>query len=291
MPGLAPWLQPANPAKNYIEAYQTSAQISEANQRLQMQAAQAEKSRQDEQQRLQIEQQQFQQKQLMDQQKSEILNQYHQSQIGLANQKLEEASKVNQLKIQQAADKSAAMMEASARIKNGEDPSSVWMELGPRTGNMGGMGSLIRAQQATAPKDLEIRDEGGQQFYRSSPTERYQHIPPSTPQDKFLDQGEAGSARTHIKALQDKIDLLDPNDSIRKTLEDSQDQEKRNLNAIYQNAGRKPLYPDVKEGVFPIPSGKDIKEIGSKLVVGKVYKTKKGSGRWNGRVFISVQEQ
>ena len=169
MPGLAPWLQPANPAKNYMEAYQVSAQIAEANQRLQQQAANAEKSHQDEQQRLQIEQQQFQQKQLMDQQRSEVLNQYHQSQLGLANQKLEEASKANQIKIQQAADKSSAMMEASSRIKNGEDPSSVWMELGPRTGNMGGMGSLIRAQQATAPKELEIRDEGNQQFYRAHP--------------------------------------------------------------------------------------------------------------------------
>src|ERR1035437_643182 len=280
MPGLAPWVQPANPSKNYMEAYQVSSQIAEANQRLQQQAANAEKSHQDEQQRLQIEQQQFQQKQLMDQQKSEILNQYHQSQLGLAQQKLEEASKDNQIKIQQAADKSSAMMEASSRIKNGEDPSSVWMELGPRTGHMRGMGALIRAQQATAPKDLEIREEGNQKFYRSSPTERYQHTPPSTPQDKFLEQGEASSSRTHIKALQDKIDLLDPTDNIRKTLEDSQDKEKRNLNAIYQNAGRKPLYPDVKEAVLSMPNSK------SKLVDGKVYQTKRGPARWDGKFFV-----
>jgi hypothetical protein len=160
-----PWLRPPDTDQNYLKGYglgqqgaSEQVQIAMAQQRMAQQAAEASAQLQERSQAAQMEiemrQKEHERQSLMDQQKLEIEKSYRQSQIGLEKQKLDEEIKINQSKLSQTANLAAAQMEAQKRIAAGEDPSDVWMEIGPRAGMTGaGMGSLIRSKQAMLPPE------------------------------------------------------------------------------------------------------------------------------------------
>lgn len=110
----------------------------QANMRSSIQSAEMAARRDEEQQRAQRESQQ-----------AEYEKAYQQAQLGLKNQELDQSERQLQMQVQTAAIKSQAQLEAQSRIQAGEDPSKVWMELGPSAGmSGGGMASLLRGSEA-----------------------------------------------------------------------------------------------------------------------------------------------
>lgn len=80
-------------------------------------------------------------------QEAAISHQYEQAQIGLRTRAQQQAEEEFGFTVQQTALKSAAQREAQARIQAGEDPSTVWRELGPQAGITGaGLTGLTRKQ-------------------------------------------------------------------------------------------------------------------------------------------------
>lgn len=70
---------------------------------------------------------------------------YQDSQLGLRQQQLDREEAQFQMEVKTAAEKSQAQQEAQARIRAGEDPTKVWMDLGPSLGMTGNaMATLAR---------------------------------------------------------------------------------------------------------------------------------------------------
>lgn len=256
-----PWLNPPDYVGSYLRGAQIGASAQEARNRLAQQAVEQNARIGLEQQRLQqqaaqqqaeleMHQQLAQQKALQDQQQLEITKQYHLAQVGLQQQKLEETKAMNAMKVQKAAQAASAMMEYENRAKAGEDRGQLMMELGPRMAAsgipIGGMGSVMRAQQATVPKELEIKQMGKESFYRSSPTERYQHVP-SGSEDRFMENKEVTVSMARISSLQGEIDKSpDMPKRAKDLMVKSLDEEKRKVNAIYKNRGKRIPFPEVE---------------------------------------------
>lgn len=182
---------------------------------------------------------------------------YKDAEIGLQRQRLEESQKLSSMKIMQQAQQMDAQMRMSERIKRGEPRDQVLMEEGPLAFGGSAMGGIMRAAQASAPKSLEIKAEGGEQFYRSSPSERYQHIPKSNVekvmQNKIID------------ASNKRIDALDK--YRREFAETPQDKEsamqmilteKRKQNAIYRDRGEDVPFPEVTGEVGDVEANYEI---------------------------------
>lgn len=263
-----PWIQGIDVPGTYLRGAQLGATISSERNRLAA-AAQEQSAR------LAIAQQQIQQQQeeaelraktqmdiaekqmMAQQQRAAIESQYKQIQLGLAGQRLAETQKMNELKILGEARKSAAMMRIQQRINNNEDPMKVWQEEGlTATGTLNWLPATIRAQQASVPKNLEIKEQEGEKFYRSSPTERYQHVPASST-DRFIQNKQVSESMRRVAQIEGDIARYGMKG---KDLEKAQNQilvEKKRANQIARLRGEELIYPEA-EGEGEWESARDI---------------------------------
>lgn len=267
-----PWLQPADPAAHFMQAFQSGAQISEANARLQAQAN-------EEALQLQVRQQEQQRQSLMDQQRLEVEKAYRQAQLGLAKQKLDEASQINQMRIQQA----SQLMQAQGRyrgryqelIDQGISPDQASIKAALENADMfrggTGLGAVQRAAQATAPKTLETDDSG--RFFRSSPTEPWHAIPGGS-EDKVLAHAPALEAFKEIGQIKKDMAGLKGKELEGKQQELAEAQSR--VNELYRARGIDVPFPASKGPASPLPRNK------KDLVVGKRYLVKGVAYVWDG---------
>lgn len=130
---IPPWIHGVSPGEIgqlTLEASKANAQIQEQQQRLQQESAQAS-------QKLAAQQEAEQQDTLREQQRLNIEKAYKDAEIGLRKQQLDQSKQQLAAQTQMAARKFQAQQQAQQRIQAGEDPSKVWMELGPQLGMNG----------------------------------------------------------------------------------------------------------------------------------------------------------
>ena len=116
------WLQPADPARNFLQAYQAGAQIQQANRRLQQsqqemdQQYAAQQQKQDlDQKKLAAEQEREKNQALQEQQQLEVTKSYHDQQIGMQQDRLKQAKAASDARIQQAAQRYGQQMQIQQR--------------------------------------------------------------------------------------------------------------------------------------------------------------------------------
>lgn len=163
-----PWIKAYDPAQEYLGGFSQGAQLQEANARIAEASQHLQAQQQEAQMHHELEQKRLEQNSRLEQQQLEISKAYHDAQVGMQMQRLEEAKKVNEWKMQKFAQQAQVQMQARQRIASGEDPTKVWMELGPEMGFTGsGQASISRAAQAKIPPTLQTQQEGGQTYYQS----------------------------------------------------------------------------------------------------------------------------
>jgi hypothetical protein len=116
MPGIVPWIKAADPAKEFLQAYQTSAQIAQANARMAQSAAQADREYALQQQAMEQRQQRQQRQDEQDAQQLEVTKAYKEQQMQLGQQKLVQAKEYNDQRIKQAAQKFTTQQQAQQEI-------------------------------------------------------------------------------------------------------------------------------------------------------------------------------
>ena len=144
---IPPWLD-VRPAQ-FGEAAARGAEISLGRARIAQEAQQSAVRANMAAQELAARREQEQQNAQREAQQLEIQKAYQQAQLGLKQQELDQSEQDLKMRVQAAATKSAAQMEAQQRIQAGEDQAKVWMELGPQVGMTGaGVASLARGSKA-----------------------------------------------------------------------------------------------------------------------------------------------
>lgn len=140
---IPPWLN-VSPA-DFGQAAAKGAEISLSRQRLQQEGAIANMRTAQAAQELAARRQQEQENAQREDQQLAYQHAYQQSELGLKQQQQELAEKDFQMQVQATAQKAQAQMEAQRRIQAGEDPTKVYMELGPTLGITGaGMATLAK---------------------------------------------------------------------------------------------------------------------------------------------------
>ena len=245
-----PWLQPPNTTENYLKGFglgqqgaAEQAQINMASQRLQQQAQQtqmeieAKKSEQD---------RQYQ----MDQQKLEIEKAYRQSQIGMEQQRVDQAKQTFDFKTKQAAQSMQAQGQyqtdydsmVGQGIPEGEASIKAALKNPGFLKGGSGLAAVTRAAQANVPKNLEIKQQEGKQFYRSSPTEAYKMVPGGS-EDKVLGHQPAISQFASLRQMEAEYRLAD--DKTKKKLAPAIEDTKRQLNDYYKSKNQTLPFPKV----------------------------------------------
>jgi hypothetical protein len=288
--GIAPWLQPADPAKNFLEAYRAGSQISEANAHLQQQAQQAAQEAEQRKQQLEVKRQETERQDQMQQQQIEIQKAYHQQQIGLQQSKLQEAQRMNDLKTQEAAHslqaQGAYQTQYNDLLGQGvpEGEASIKASLGNAAMFRGGagLGSTQRAAQgivppATAPPPT-FGAEGGAQFFQPAPG-KWSQVHQAAPKTDTMENTGVGILERQIAKDDDLMDST-PNmkANIKDAMQAKNDARKRKVNSVFQSRGKDMPYPDAE--ISPLPKSKD------DLKKGTVYQTKRGPAKWDGEQFI-----
>lgn len=228
MPSMS-WIQ----APDEAEQYARGAALGMEQQRIQQ-----------EQQRLQAAQEIAQQNRMMEQQKIEIASQYHQQQISLQNQKLEEAKRMNSEKLAQFSRQAAVKMQITDRIRKGEDPAKVWMEMGAQAGMpLSGIASMA----AHLPKTMEtqpkiVKDSSGTEWVQQPTGHWMQKRPVATaPKSDPMQNSLLSHALTRVNEI-DKDLRVNPDN---KNLKSAMDEAKQNVNDILRDAGKPDMFLDV----------------------------------------------
>lgn len=277
MAEIAPWLQPANPTGNFLEAYRTSASLAEARARAQQEAALAtqrmmqeaamqqsqiglahEKLAQDAEQTqvaLQMRQQEHERESMVEQQKMEIAKSYHEQQTALRKQQLDEAAKANEAKMKQWAETSAAKMQYSREmegIANNPDltpdqkqqaRSEATFKYGPMMVGASGMGSMLGTAQKMAPPPSPSwvgAEEGGAPGHFLQGGRAY--VPPQQREDPLARSARIVAADEYKKLTTEKFNLektlAETNDKdIRANLEDQITKKTRRQRMLQQELG------------------------------------------------------
>lgn len=272
MPDIAPWIKPAEPAQYYQQAFNSSAEVAMAQQRLQQQAAELEMRRE-------AVEKEAEQRRLIEQQKNEIETAYRRAQLGIQAERLEETRKSNEFKTMQAAQQFSSRQRMGQRIANKEDPFRVMLEEGPQSGWTGAqMAPVARASQATIPEALVTQKQDGRDFVQRKGS---WYPVAATSEDKGIDDAIRHS-QDIIKARMPYVVL--PNKKIKEEAQEVIDTEKRRIDGYRQKQGKEPLYPEAAP--LPLPRAKDMNELKKMLTVGKLYQTSRGVARWDGKMFI-----
>ena len=300
-----PWLRPPDTDQNYLKGYglgqqgaSEQAQIALAQQRMAQQAAEASAQLQERSQIAQMEiemrQKEQERQSLMDQQKLEIEKQYNTMQMALGQEKLKEAHDLNQIRIGQDANKAIATLSHQKSMQEiDSDPSTTpeqkqklkygkMMEFGLRMSEISGegTGAAMKAfsdysMRANAPASATTSDlPGADGFKVATLPDGTQHI--LSPRSNTADTAS-------LKYRMDRISNLEKGNYPEiqgKERENAIDSEKYLVNEEYKRSGERPLFPEVE--ALPMP--KTDKE----LVTGRIYKTNRGVGRWDGKKFVKI---
>ncbi len=233
-------------ARNRLAAQQqqAAAEIAVAQERIQQQAVEAQME-------AQVRREVAEQQARLQQSRIDIDAAYKQAQIGLAQQRADEASQLNQFKIAEAAQRFEAGQGYESEVnrlmsEEGKDLSQASMEAAfkyaPGLGISGsGLAAMTRAQEANVPRELEVKEEAGAKFYRSSPQEQYKYMAPGTD----LEAASVRSAFTRIGHLQDYINQNQPRPKEREPIEAEILQLKRSVNEAFKRQNKEEPYPDI----------------------------------------------
>ena len=300
-----PWLRPPDTDQNYLKGYglgqqgaSEQAQIALAQQRMAQQAAEASAQLQERSQIAQMEiemrQKEHERQFLMDQQKLEIEKQYNTMQMALGQEKLKEAHDLNQIRIGQDANKAIATLSHQKSMQEiDSDPSTTpeqkqklkygkMMEFGLRMSEISGegTGAAMKAfsdyiMRANAPASATTSDLPGAEGTKVAylPDGTYHILPPKA---KTEDKASLQYRLNNLKRLESGADP----DLKGRYLTEAIESEKYRINEEFTRSGERPMFPEV-EG---LPMPKTDKE----LVTGKIYKTNRGVGRWDGKKFVKV---
>lgn len=300
MPAVpAPWLNPPDYTGAYLHGAQIGATAAEARARLQAAVIQNQQEHAIAQQRLQQQAAEAQmenetrqrladQKAREEEQRLKIQGEYQKAQIGLAAQKLQESQQMNDFKIKQAAQTFQAQGQYQSDYQSlldqgvPEGEASIKAALRNPGFLKGGSGlaAVARAQQATVPKDLEIRTEGDKQFFRSAPTEAYKVVPGGG-EDRVMSHAAYTSGLTGVREMERDFRVIPTGNKKEKSEAAKEiESEKRRLNSIAESKKAPVPFPNVRAEALPLPKTQ------AELVVGELYQTKRGPARWDGEQFI-----
>jgi hypothetical protein len=171
---IVPWIKAADPAKEFLQAYQTSAQIAQANARMAQSAAQADREYALQQQAMEQRQQRQQRQDEQDAQQLEVTKSYREQQMRLGQQKLAQEKVVSDARTKQAAAGFVRDQNIKKRIAAGEDPLKVHLEEGGP-----GLSAAIQATErrslAEKPEGLVTKTQDGETFQQRGG--KWFHIP------------------------------------------------------------------------------------------------------------------
>lgn len=235
-------------ARNRLVAAQQQAQneIAVARERIQQQAVEAQME-------AMIRRETAEREARVQQSRIDIDSAYKQAQLGLAQQRAEEIARMNDLKISEAARKFQAGQDYEAEVnrlmsEEGKDQAQASIEASFKyasglgiTG--GGIAQMARAQQATIPRELEVKETEGGRFYRSSPTEQYKYMAPGAD----LESASVRSAFTRIGHLQDYINQYSPGKKEREATEAEILSLKESVNESFRRQNKPVPYPNIDE--------------------------------------------
>lgn len=221
---------------------------------------------------------------LMSQQRMEMQRAYHDAQTGLAQNRLDETKRANDLRLMsiqgmeasrkltderereriaetkrvnaektlKAARQYEAMQETTRLAgQPGADPFKIILANAANLGVSGNnLVSLAKAAElATIPENVEIKEEGGEKFYRRG---RYwSHIPrPAESHIKErLDAGAVASLRSEIKTIEENLAKGLYAEDAAPNKEAQVLAKKRQVNQYYKDNERSPLYPEAEPKV------------------------------------------
>lgn len=172
---IPPWLTPkSNPAEEYSRGLALGANIAQERNRLQAQSEQAAMA-------AQVRQQEIERQALKDQQEIAITQAYQSTQSALKTRQLDQVQQALAMKTKQAASRFIAQQLFTQRVRGGEDPAKVLLEMGPQLGeSLTGAAQLYKATQpVTGAAPPAVEEYAGQQFLKiptNTGTPRYQQI-------------------------------------------------------------------------------------------------------------------
>src|ERR1017187_1206332 len=174
MPGIVPWIQAADPSKNFLQAYQAGAQISSAKARMAQSAAEADREYALQQQAMQQKQDREQRQAQQDAQQLEVTKAYKEQQMQLEQQKLDQAKQYNDQRIQQASQKFTLQQQAQQEmgaidnaVANGDidEEEGRKQKIAAIVRNSAGSGAAAGpALQSLRPQATFGKSAGGQEF-------------------------------------------------------------------------------------------------------------------------------
>ena len=172
--GIVPWIQAADPARNFLQAYQAGAQISSAKARMAQSAAEADREYALQQQAMQEKQDREQRQAQQDAQQLEVTKAYREQQMQLQQQKLDQAKQYNDQRIQQASQKFTSQQQAQQEmgaiddaVANGDidEDEGRKQKIAAIVRNSAGTGAAAGpALQTLRPQATFGKSPGGQEF-------------------------------------------------------------------------------------------------------------------------------
>lgn len=233
---IPPWIQAANPAQWYAKGME----INQAQQQLDQQSR-------------------------LKQQELEIQKQYHQMVTQQHQAELAEEKRKNDVAIQEASRKASAMMEAQKRIRGGENPDKVWMELGPLALPSAAEAAFLRESQRRAAQIPEAWVPGdtstGMPGHFRNPHTGQITVPSTSAADKELNQADMAEINDAYKVM-DKLkeDLkLAKNKKIKDSLEEAIREQEQRINNVRRRKGM-PMISPAAESVVKWMARKDNNE-------------------------------
>lgn len=181
---------------------------------------------------------------MMAQQRLAISDAYRNAQLGLAQQRIFNSQQANQMRFQQAARSFAARQRMAERIKAGEDPRRVALELSGDLQMPGGsISALAGSLKPAIPPQLTVTEVGGEKFYMGHPSRGYVHIQKVRPLPvdtlSAKDRAELQQLNTEKKRLYAKLAGGGVSRAMEMNLDDIPDEVQRNNVKALQAQGRK----------------------------------------------------
>lgn len=223
--GIPPWIQPADTTRNYMAGLQIGVNISQANQRMDMERERMQ---------METELKQRQMERQMEETRSRLATQqaYHDQLISLRQQQLQGMEQKNRLATTAAASKLAAQQQYRQRVAGGEDAAKVMMELGPAMGaGAGDIGAAMRATRgAQKPVWIPADTATGAPGHFETPSGAV-HIPPRvTPANNMaMINATVSELKARRKLLSDS---LQPREPVDPGLKAQYQMKKRQIDAI-----------------------------------------------------------
>lgn len=197
------WLEPrSDPAAAFASAYHAGSQVAMEKRRLAQQAATAAMESAT---RAQI----AHQNNLAEQQQIEVSKAYHDAQLGLRQRELDQEQQRISATAQQAAQTFQAQEQYRQRVKAGEDPNKVMLELWPSLyKGAGGFEPVARATRPFVPKAVTV---DGQKMFERAPGQFA--FPPKEGVDIEGRMVRMDELR-HLEKQRETLDKEDANDPI-----------------------------------------------------------------------------